>query len=83
MTASMEDLEKGIIEIICELTAIPTEDIKVTDSLSGDLGMDSVTSMELIGMLDERYGIEVEMEETRDIKTVQQVFDLAKKHLND
>jgi len=80
MTTTSPDLHAGIFDIIHQLTAIPTAEIKLTDSLSGDLGMDSVTSMELIGLLDETYGIEVEMEETKDITTVQEVVDLATKH---
>lgn len=80
MTTSTPDLETGIIEIIHQLTALPIDEIHTTDSLSGDLGMDSVTSMELIGMLDECYAIQIEMEDTRDIKTVQDVIDLARKN---
>jgi len=82
MTTSTPDLEVGIVEIIHQLTAVPRAEIQLTDTLSGDLGMDSVTSMELIGLLDESYGIAVEMEETKDIETVQDVLDLARAHLN-
>lgn len=82
MIATPEDIRPRILTIISDLTAIAAADISVSDSLSADLGMDSVTSMELIGMLDEELGIEVEMEETQHITTVGQVIELAQRHLD-
>ncbi len=75
-------LEDQIKRMVSECSAVPVAEIKLSHGLFDDLGMDSVSAMELIGMLDEELELEIEIEESVDIKTVQQVFDLATKHLN-
>ena len=81
MTAQ-KDFQTIIIEMISELTGIPSGEIQLDDHLQADLSMDSVSSLELLGMLDEELGIEVELEDTQDITTVREIMELAKRHLN-
>jgi len=75
------DLEQQIKEMICECSAVPPEQIELEHNLFTDLGMDSVSAMELIGLLDETFELEIEIEDSVGIKTVQQVVDLARAHV--
>jgi acyl carrier protein len=40
--------------------AIPENEIKLDDSLADDLGVDSVGLVELVTILEEKYGIEID-----------------------
>ncbi|MFT7518270.1 MAG: acyl carrier protein [Kiritimatiellia bacterium] len=75
------DLEMRIKTMVSECSAVPAADIELEHDLYLDLGMDSVSSMELIGLLDEQLRLEIEIEESVGIKTVQQILDLVKKQL--
>lgn len=75
-------LNDRIHTILGSLTTVPVDEIHDGDRLREDLGMDSVASMELLSMLAEELGIEVEMEEAVDVATVGQVVALAQRHLD-
>ena len=77
-----KSLEARILDIICELSAVVPEDIKPEDRLREDLGLDSVSSMELIGMLTEEFDIDVELEEAMAITDVKGVMEMAKRHIS-
>ncbi len=70
-------LEQQIKQMVSECSAVLPKDIKLEHDLFTDLGMDSVSAMELIGMLDEAFELEIEIEESVGIRTVQQVMALA------
>jgi acyl carrier protein len=76
---SAVDLEPSIYRMIHELTAVPVGDIRPSDQLGGDLGMDSVAQMELVGMFCEHLDLDVDLEETFEITTVQEVVELARR----
>ncbi len=74
-------LESRIRSMIFELTTIPTTEIGLDDDLFLDLGMDSVAALELVGMMDEAFDLDVEIEEALQARTVRQVLELAAAHL--
>lgn len=69
-----------ILQILHELTAIPVDRIRPEHSLGADLGMDSVRSMELVGMLEERLEIEIDLDVAMDADTVRAIGDLVRRH---
>jgi len=75
--------EARIYAILTELTALPANEIKGTDRLREDLGMDSVTRMELVSMLAEEFDIDIELEEAVAIENVTGVMNLAEQRLAD
>lgn len=75
------ELEPLILQMLSEVTAIPAQEIRPEHTLGGDLGMDSVASMELLAMLDERFGIELELEDAEHITDVRSVLALAKQRV--
>ncbi len=73
-----------VLQILSDVSAVPPTEIKKSDLLAGDLGMDSVALMELLGMLDEEFGMEIELEAAQEIqdvgtilKLVDEAFDVA------
>lgn len=76
------DFRSRIIQILSDVSAVPAGDIKDSDLLGADLNMDSVASMELLGMLDEEFGIEIELEEAASIENVSAIIALAAEHLH-
>lgn len=69
-----------VLQILSDVSAVPPDEIRDGDLLAGDLGMDSVALMELLGMLDEELGLEVELEaaqEIQDVGTVLRMVDEA------
>jgi acyl carrier protein len=43
--------------------AIPESEIKLNDSLADDLGIDSVGFVELVTLVEEKYGVEIDSRE--------------------
>jgi acyl carrier protein len=64
--------------MLVAVTAIPAEQIRPESTLRVDLAMDSVSSLEMLGMLSEEFGVEVELEETEGLETVAQVVALIR-----
>ena len=64
--------------LLVQVTAIPAEHIRPESTLRVDLAMDSVSSLEMLGMLSEEFGLEVELEETENLETVAQIVALIR-----
>lgn len=79
----MNDLatDVRIRHLLAQLCTVPADRIRPTDRLRADLGFDSVASMELLGLLADELGIDVELEETMGIETVAEVVALAERRL--
>lgn len=75
--------EARIFAILTDLTAIPAAEIKPGDRLVEDLGMDSVSRMELISMLAEEFDMDIELEEAIAIDDVVGILALADARLSD
>lgn len=75
------DHEAHIYRMVHELTAVPVDQIRPAHNLTTDLGMDSVAQMELVGMFVEELGLDLDLEDTVDIRTVQDLVDLAGRRL--
>ena len=78
---SIDNLEQTIRAIITELTAVPEDEIGLEDRLREDLGMDSVSSMELISMLSEELDCDVELEDAMAVTDVKGVIELTRRVL--
>lgn len=79
----MIDTETRIYRILANLSTVPAHEIRQQDRLREDLGLDSVGSMELVSMLSEEFGIEVELEEAVQITDVAGLMTLASRRLGD
>lgn len=76
-----ERVPDRVIGLVAELSTVPRAEIKPTDRLREDLGMDSVSSMELLSLLAEEFELDIEMEEAVGVTTVEGAIEMARRHL--
>jgi acyl carrier protein len=78
MTASLDD---RIVHLIAQVAAVPPAEIRPADRLREDLGMDSVSSLELISLLCEELDVDIEVEDAVQVTTVAAAIQLAEARL--
>ena len=74
-------------EVLVEVKKVLIEEFEVEESVISpeatfyeDLGLDSLDAIDLIVTLNNFYNIEVEPSESEEIRTVQNLIDIVKKH---
>ncbi|MBE2252890.1 MAG: acyl carrier protein [Myxococcus sp.] len=72
------DIDARVIHLIAQLVPVKEKDIKPEQRLRDDLGMDSVSSMELLSMLAEDFELDVGIEDVADVHTVAATIELVK-----
>ena len=78
MHPSKEDIATELKKILVEdlFVEVPTDKIKDTDSLSTDIGLDSVGQIELVSIYEERYRLKLDVKEAAaDMKTIGSTAD--------
>lgn len=78
MQPSKEEIATELKKILVEdlFVEIPTDKIKDTDSLSTDIGLDSVGQIELVSIIEERYRLKLDVKEAAaDMKTIGSTAD--------
>ena len=71
----MKDVENKVRAIIAKHYRISEDDVKNDSSFITDFGGDSLDIIELILILEDKYGIEVPEEIAEELDTVQKVYD--------
>jgi acyl carrier protein len=75
------NVEQQVVHMIAQLTTVQQGAIAQEDRLREDLGLDSVSSMELISMLSEELHVEVSLEEAMAVTTVRGAVELAQSRM--
>ena len=78
MHPSKEQIAAELKKILVEdlFVEIPIEKMKDTDSLSSDIGLDSVGQIELVSIIEERYGFKIDLKKSlADLKTIGSTTD--------
>ena len=75
-------------EILVEVKKVLIDEFEVEESVISleatfyeDLGLDSLDAIDLIVTLNNFYNIEVEASESEEIRTIQNLIDIVKKHI--
>jgi acyl carrier protein len=71
--ADTAQLSEFLRTVIAELAAMDKDEIKGSDRLREDLGLDSLQSMELLSRVSEEFDIDPDMEEVMKVTTVDEV----------
>ena len=79
---SNEEIFGKVKDLVSKQLSIDEKEITTDASFIEDLGADSLDTVELIMSLEEEFDIEIPDEEAEKIKTVQNVVDYIKNHLN-
>ena len=69
----MNKLEQEIIDIIAEEAALDKNEIELDSNLY-DLGIDSLSSLEILVALEERYGIRISQKRLRKINNIRDII---------
>ncbi len=77
----MENIEQRVKKIVAEQLGVKEDEIKNESSFAGDLGADSLDTVELVMALEEEFECEIPDEEAEKITTVQQAIDYVNSHL--
>ena len=72
---NMKDVENKVRAIIAKHYRISEDDVKPDSSFITDFGGDSLDIIELVLILEDKYGIEVPEEIAEELDTVQKVYD--------
>jgi acyl carrier protein len=76
----MENIEQRVKKIVAEQLGVDEAEIKLESSFAGDLGADSLDTVELVMALEEEFECEIPDEEAEKITTVQQAVDYVNGH---
>ena len=68
--------------IIADVLNVDEEEITMDTTFTDDLGADSLDVYQIIMGLEEEFDIEIDAEDTEDIKTVEQAVELIKNAVN-
>jgi acyl carrier protein len=85
MQPSKEEIATELKRILVEdlFVEIPSERIRNTDSLSTDIGLDSVGHIELVSLIEERYGVKIDAQEAAaDMRTIESTADYVWKNVH-
>lgn len=70
---NQEQLKAFVNEVIAELTKSSPDEIRGSDRLREDLGLDSLQSMELLSRVSEEFDVDPDMEDVMKVHTVDEV----------
>ena len=71
---SNDEIRHDLLEILSNLVDVDTSQVKDSDRLREDLGLDSLQSMELLSRICDLYELDIEVEDVMDVQTVGDVI---------
>ena len=69
------DMFEKVADLLVEELQLNREDIKPESELSGDLGINSIELADLVMICEERFGIEISDDDSKNFVTVRDVVD--------
>lgn len=76
----MSDIEQRVIKIIADSLKKDASTIKGEATFAGDLGADSLDTVELVMALEDEFDIEIPDEDSQKITTVNDAINYVKQH---
>ncbi len=76
------EMEQRVKKVVAEQLGVSEAEIKSESSFVGDLGADSLDTVELVMALEEEFECEIPDEEAEKITTVQHAIDYVNSHIS-
>ena len=64
------EVEQRVVKVVAEILKVEPADIKLESTFSGDLGAESIQSIELVAGFEEEFGIEMDEDAALSVSTV-------------
>lgn len=78
--SEVDNIEQEVIKIIADNQRKKIEEISVDSRLAEDLGVDSLSTVEIMMEIEKEFGVDVPDEEATKIKKVTDVVNYIKEH---
>jgi acyl carrier protein len=82
MMRSKEEIFEEVRSILCQEFEFSPDEVMSTSHLIDDLDLDSIDAIDLAVKLEERTGLDLDEEELRALRVVQDVVDVVYAHLD-
>ncbi len=67
---STEDIRQGLAEIVNEIAGVPVDDVQLDKSFVDDLDVDSLSMVEVVMLVEERWSVKISDDDLKKLKTV-------------
>ena len=68
--ASTEEIRSDLSEIVNDIAGVAVEDVQLDKSFVDDLGVDSLSMVEIIYGCEDKFGVSIPDEDAKNLKTV-------------
>ena len=68
--ATTEEIRAQLAELVNEVAGVPVEDVQLDKSFVDDLDVDSLAMVEIIVGCEDKFGVTIPDEESKNLKTV-------------
>ncbi len=76
------NLEERVKKIVADQLGLDKNDVRIDASFVGDLGADSLDTVELVMALEEEFDTEISDEDAEKITTVKEAIEYVESHSN-
>ena len=82
MTEAIQtSISRAIREFLAELVEVPLAEIPEDADLRQELDVDSLQQLELVGLLEERFGVRLDAEDLSQVSSIQELSGRAAQNL--
>ena len=78
--ASTEEIRTDLAEIVNDVAGVAVEDVQLDKSFVDDLDVDSLAMVEIIVGCEEKFGVTIPDEESKNLKTVGDAVAYIEQH---
>ncbi len=68
--ASTEEIRSDLADIVHDVAGVAIEDVEMDKSFADDLDVDSLSMVEIIYACEDKFGVSIPDEESKNLKTV-------------
>ncbi len=68
--ATTEEIRSQLAELVNDVAGVPVEDVQLDKSFTEDLDVDSLAMVEIIVGCEEKFGVTIPDEDSKNLKTV-------------
>ena len=78
--ATTEEIRAQLAELVNEVAGVPVEDVQLDKSFVDDLDVDSLAMVEILVGCEEKFGVTIPDEESKNLKTVGDAVAYIEQH---